>query len=170
MKKNGANTNRTITSTSTRTTSSSKRAIGKFFICMGLLTLAFAIVVAVIEVFGFLIGTFTSIPVLFKVTLVACYSIALILMFIFLKKKYKFIVLLLWTLTAIVFYLGYSIYQFPQEFINNLYFPKDLAIGYGFASLIAIISNAIAFNWLKPIWVKINWFKCNLLNWFKREK
>lgn len=168
MKKIGANNNSTITNTSTRTTSSSKRAIGKFFICMGLLTLAFAIVVAVIEVFGFLIETFTSIPVLFKVTLGACYLIALILMLIFLKKRCKFIVLLIWTLTAIGIYVGYAIYQFPQEFINNLSFPKDFAIGYAFASLIAMISNAITFNWLKPIFVKFNLFKHKLVKLFKK--
>lgn len=145
--KERSNINSTNSNTSS-TTPSSKRAPKKFFMYTGFFTLALAIVVAVTEVLGFLIETFTSIPLLFRVTLGICYFIALILMIIF-CKKHKFIALLLWTTIAIAIYLTYAICQFPQEFISNLYFPQDVVRGYLVCFVVTVISYCLAFNVFK---------------------
>lgn len=131
-------------SNTSSTTPSSKRATKKFFIYTSFITLALAIVFAVTEVLGFLIETFTSVPLLFKLTLGICYFIALILMLIFCKNK--FIALLLWTTLAIAVYLSYAIFQFPQEFMSNLYFPQDVAGGYLLGFIVTVFSYCFAFN------------------------
>lgn len=142
-------TNNNGTNNSTNNNSpSSKRATKKFFLFAGVLTATIAIVVALTEVLGFLIETFTSIPLLFKVTLGACYFIALVLMIIF-CKKHKFIVLLLWTIIAIGIYLAYAIFQFPGEFISNLYFPEEFAGGYFLGFVVAIFTYIFAFDVFK---------------------
>lgn len=146
MSNNGANTN--STNNSTTTSSPTKRSTKKFFFLFLAATAAIATFLAVTEIFGFLIETFASIPLLFKITLAACFVIAAILMAIFCKRK-KGIVLLIWTLTAMAIYLAYAIYLFPAEFVSNLYFPSEFAGGYFLSFIVALFCYLFAFDIFK---------------------
>lgn len=106
-----------------------KKATKKFFIYFLAITILFVIGMTLIEVLGFIIATFSTINIVFKITLASCYVVAFVLMFIFVKKRKK-IALVLWTIIAASIYIGYAILLFPQKFMENLYFPKEAFVGY----------------------------------------
>lgn len=122
-----------------------KKATKKFFIYFLSITILLAIGVSLIEVMGFVVATFNTISFVFKITLAACYIVAFVLMFIFVKKRKK-IALALWTIIAISIYMGYVIILFPQEFISYLYFPEELLVGYVVSLIVCIYCYIISIH------------------------